>query len=159
MLKTLVRTHQQPKIQKFQYHPNPPQKEKKLGLLGAHLISAKNLYVYLYSLPFLAQANKFPHSQEGVLIQAKEWLQPLRWRTCNKEGSTFSLGAGGGLGIDVFYKNICVPIMFSHVLNGVSQVLHVFPIMFPIAQNFYPIGFAQSFPLFPYIGGPNTWEH
>jgi hypothetical protein len=27
--------------------------------------------------------------------------------------------------------------------------------MFPIAQNFYPIGFAQSFPLSPYIAGPN----
>ncbi len=59
------------------------------------------------------------------------------------------------MGIEFFYKNICVPIMFSHVLNGVSQVLDVFPIMFPIAQDFYPIGFAQSFPLFPYIGGPN----
>lgn len=43
--------------------------------------------------------------------------------------------------------------MCTHVLNDVSQVLHVFPIMFPIAQDFYPIGFAQSFPLSPYIAG------
>ncbi len=55
---------------------------------------------------------------------------------------------GGGRRAGCIFKDFGVP-------NHVSQVLNVFPPnMFPIAPHFYLICFAQSCPLFIYVGGP-----